>query len=77
MEPGKVETEVVRAAECARTGDIIGISLRFSNIIEAFLMSTHNILHQNKKKILEIIPNTIMSAAMGFVFVRDSITSSK
>ena len=40
-------------------------------------MSTHNILHQNKKKILEIIPNTIMSAAMRFVFVRDPITSSK
>ena len=48
-----------------------------NRLIEAFLMSTHNILHQNKKKILEIIPNTIMSAAMGFVFVRDSITSSK
>ena len=39
-------------------------------------MNTHKLLHQNKK-ILEIIPNTIMSAAMGFVFVRDSITSSK
>ena len=48
-----------------------------NRLIEAFLMSTHNILHQNKTKILEIIPNTIMSAAMGFVFVRDSITSSK
>ena len=30
-----------------------------------------------KKKITEIILNTIISAAMGFVFVRDSRTSSK
>ena len=41
-------------------------------------MSTHNIpYHHKKRKSLEIIPNTIMSAAKGIVFVRDSRTSSK
>ena len=40
-------------------------------------MSTHNIPYHNKKKASEIIPNTIMSAAVGFSFVRDSRTSSK
>ena len=40
-------------------------------------MSTHNIPYQYKtEKSPEIIPNTIMSVAMGF-FVRDSRTSSK
>ena len=35
-------------------------------------MSTHNIHYQHKKrKSFKIIPNTIMSEAMGLVFVRD------
>ena len=73
----------------ARTGSVIGISFLFSltcryvvcfhwnRLIEAILMSTQNILlSMLKRKSPEIIPNTIMSAAMGF-FVSDSRTSSK
>ena len=39
---------------------------------------THNIpLSISKRKSPTVILNTIMSAAMGFCFVRDSIMSSK
>ena len=34
--------------------------------LEAILMSTHNIPYQIEKKSSDIIPNTIMSAAMEF-----------
>ena len=41
-------------------------------------MSTHNIPYQYEKgKTPEIVPNTIMSAAMGFSFARDLRMSSK
>ena len=56
----------------------ISLSLSYESmlcvLIKAILMSKHP--YQYNKKSLEIIPNTIMSATMGF-FVRDSRTSSK
>ena len=40
-------------------------------------MSAHNIFDHYKEKKIEIIPNAIMSAAIGLCFVRESSTSSK
>ena len=49
----------------------------YNRLIEAILMSAHIIPDKRKKRRSpEIIPNTIMSAAMGF-FVRDLRKSSK
>ena len=71
----------------AKSGDIIGIYFRFSItkrysvyihlncLIEAILMSTHNIPFSIYKK-KKIALNYPKSAAMGF-FLRDSRTSSK